>query len=121
MEVVIHPCKRITDQLVQKLIERVLRSQHYCSGKKRGSDYDRTGGASDPHQDGMGKVATSLALQTHGPDCGGHISLRGGLIQGRLANLGHLGGHKEWQHTLGKRKEKVKDNDPSSSTIKFIG
>lgn len=58
------------------------------------------------YHDGVGKVAIGLALQTHGGELGCDVALGGGLVQGRLPDASHFGGHEERQHALGEDEDK---------------
>ncbi len=52
------------------------------------------------HHDGVREIAVSLVLQSHGSQFSSYVTFRGGLVQGGLPDLCHLGSHKERQHTL---------------------
>lgn len=56
----------------------------------------------------MREVTIGLALQPHGVELSGHIAVRGGFVQGGLPDTSHFGGHKEGQHALESRNDRIK-------------
>lgn len=56
------------------------------------------------HHESMGKVAVSLALQTHSAELSCHVALWGGFVQSGFSDTSHLSGHKEGKHTLQRSK-----------------
>lgn len=58
-----------------------------------------------PYHDCVRQVAVGLALQPHRVELRGHIAVRVGLVQSGPPDLTQLGGHKEWQDTLGRRND----------------
>lgn len=52
------------------------------------------------YHDGVREIAVGLVLQSHSVQFSSYVAFRGGLVQGGLPDLRHLGSHKERQHTL---------------------